>query len=263
MNAQNDNQLSPYDITRQKVIAGGTIKSLNSILGAGRGREYAISVLDQVRRSIGGKNDLTKCNPESIVACMRSAAALRLSIDHRQHVHIINYGGVATLQIGYRGYLARLQESLPGFAAQVECVYKGEPVTVKRDGFLETVVHERKDCFGNRSDTDIIGVYAQISYDAGTARVSHVITMNRAEVDKVRGCAKDSSFWNKWYTEKAKVACLRRACKMHFAAVTHDLDAADNDNYDGSAAREEGNAKADSINERLSGDMKVVSHEDA
>ncbi|ESX91375.1 hypothetical protein [Mesorhizobium sp. LSHC412B00] len=76
------------------------------------------------------------------------------------------------LQIGYRRYLARLQEALPGFAAQVECVYKGETITVKRDGFIETVVHERKDCLGTRSDADIIGVYAQISDATGTAALA-------------------------------------------------------------------------------------------
>ncbi len=76
--------------------------------------------------------------------------------------------------------------------------------------------------------------------------------MNRAEIEKIKGCAKDKSFWDKWFTEKAKVACLRRACKMHFAAVTHDLDAADNDNFDQtSAAKEAAAEKADSINERL------------
>ncbi|MEZ5781178.1 MAG: recombinase RecT [Rhizobiaceae bacterium] len=257
--SQTETKITPYEAARTKIIAGGTVKSLNRILGKGRGLEYAVSVLDQVRRSIDTKNDLTKCNPDSIVACMRSAAAMRLSIDGRQHVHLISYAGVATLQIGYRGYLARLQESLPGFAAQVECVYKGEKVSVRRDGFLELVQHERLDCFGDRRDVDIVGVYAQVSYDAGTERVSHVVTMNRVEVDKVRKCAKDQSIWNMWFTEKAKVACLRRACKMHFAAVTHDLDAADNDNYDGSAARESAESKADSINERLGGGMKVVS----
>ncbi|ESX91376.1 hypothetical protein X756_04425 [Mesorhizobium sp. LSHC412B00] len=36
---------------------------------------------------------------------------------------------------------------------------------------------------------------------------------------------------------------------------------ADNDNYDGSAAREQAADKADSINARLTGDMKVVNDE--
>lgn len=28
--------------------------------------------------------------------------------------------------------------------------------------------------------------------------------MNRTELDKVRACAKDGSFWSKWYTEKGQ-----------------------------------------------------------
>ena len=258
------NQPTKYEILRESITAGGTIKSLNTILGKGRGKEYAVSVLAEVKRSIGTKNDLTRCTPESIIMSMRNAAAMRLAIDGRQHVHLINYGGTATLQIGYRGYLARLQEALPGFAAQVECVYRGDTISVRRNGLMELVTHERTEPFGERKDADVIGVYAQISFDAGTERVSHVVTMNRAEIDKVRGCAKDTSFWNKWFTEKAKVACLRRACKMHFASVTHDLDAADNDNFDGSAATEAAQDKAANINERLNAqEMKVVSDEAA
>lgn len=239
-----------YEIIKSHVYAGSTVKSLSEILGRGRGKEYAVSVLAEIKKSEGSKNDLTRCTPDSIVFAMRDAAKLRLAIDGRQHVHLIKYGNQAVLQIGYRGYLSRLQEALPGFSAQVECVYKGDAIKVSRSGFLELVHHERGDPFGERSDADVIGVYAQLSYDAGSERVSHVVTMNRAEIDKIRACAKDQSFWNKWFTEKAKVACVRRAAKMHFSAVTHDLDAADNDNFDqaqnGAAAE-----KAANINERL------------
>ena len=253
-----------YELIQEKLLTGGSIKSLNTTLGKSRGKEYAISVLAEIKKSAGTRNDLTKCSPESVLFCMRDAAKLRLSIDGRQHAHLIARWnkdlGVTQccLQLGYRGYLARLQEGYAGFSAQVECVYRGENITVRRDGFLELVQHERLNCFGERKDGDIIGVYAQLSYDAGTERVSHVVTMNRAEIDKIADCAKDRSFWNKWFTEKAKVACIRRACKMHFAAVTHDLDTADNDNYDQNAAtKEAATEKADSINDRLG--MKVVS----
>lgn len=246
------------DIIKQELYTKPVVNSISRILGGGRGKEYVTSVIAEIHKSSGGKNDLTLCTRESIISAMRDAAKLRLSIDGRQHAHLIKYGNKATLQIGYRGYLARLQESLPGFSAQVECVYKGDTITVRRSGFLELVNHERADPFGARPDSDIIGVYAQLSYDAGNERVSHVVTMNRAEIDKIRACAKDQSFWNKWFTEKAKVACIRRACKMHFSAVTFDLDSADNDNFD-HASRANGEEKAASINSRLQEEeMKVV-----
>jgi phage RecT family recombinase len=257
--------VSQYEIIRSKITDPNLVKSLSTILGKKRGKEYAVSVLAEVKKSEGTKNDLTKCTPDSIMFCMRDAAKLRISLDGRQHAHIINYGGKATLQIGYRGYLARLQESLTGFAAQVECVYSGEKVNVKRDGFIETVTHERPDCFGQRKDADIIGVYAQISYDAGSARVSHVVTMNRAEIEKIKGCAKDRTFWGNWFSEKAKVAVLRRACKMHFGAVTFDLDAADNSDFDESAAERAAASTStliDAVNDTAndSGEMKDVTN---
>ncbi len=148
------NQPTALEAIKSHLVAGGTVKSLNNILGTKKGIEYALSVYSEVAKSSGSKNDLTKCSIPSIIACMRNAAAMRLAIDARQHVHLIGRWNSdrkeqeCCFQIGFRGYLARLQESLPGFSAQVECVYKGDGITVRRDGFIETVTHERKDPFG-------------------------------------------------------------------------------------------------------------------
>jgi hypothetical protein len=71
--------------------------------------------------------------------------------------------------------------------------------------------------------------------------------MNRGDIDKIRSKAKTSDIWNAWYSEKAKVACLRRACKAHFSSVTNDMDEIDNQAYElDQAAKTEANQAATS-----------------
>lgn len=227
------NQITPYQAIEQKLISASNVKSLNAILGGKRGHQYALSVLAEIKKTIGDpRKDLSKADPTSILFAARDAAKLRLEIDGRQHAHLVKDGDKVQLQIGYRGYLARLQSSLQGFAAHVECVYKGDTVEVVQDGMNGHVKHIKGNPFGTLTDQDIIGVYAQLSYLAGNNRVTFVTTMNRAEIDKIRRSAKTGDIWNAWFTEKAKVACIRRACKAHFSAVTHDLDALDNEAFD-------------------------------
>jgi len=243
------NQLSPYQQVEQTLLKKSTINSLSNILGTTpRAKQYAMSVLAEIKKNVGDpRKDLSGCEPTSIVLAIRDAAKLRLEIDGRQHAHLVKYGNKVQLQIGYRGYLARLQSSLEGFAAHVECVYKGDTVEIVQDGLQGKVIHKRGDPFGTLTDKDIIGVYCQLSYIVAGERITIITTMNRGEIDKIRSKAKTSDIWNAWYSEKAKVACLRRACKAHFSSVTNDMDEIDNQAYElDQAAKTEANQAATS-----------------
>lgn len=249
--------IKPFEKIQERLLSKSSLRQLSAIFGSDRAKPYVASVLNEIRRSAcDSKKDLTVCTPESIFIAVRDAAKLRLEIDGRQHAHLVKRGNKAILQIGYRGYLARLQDKLPGFTAHVECVYKGDEITVVQEGSRATVTHRQGDPFGARKDDDIIGVYAVIAYDAGTERVSYVTTMNRAEILKVQASAEMMAIWKAWFSEKAKVACIRRACKMHFSAITHDLDQADNANFELDIAA--GREKAESINSRLSEEITDI-----
>lgn len=227
-------QLTPIEAVEAALMKKPAIRAISDVLGSTpRAKQYMLSVLAEIKKNAGdSRKDLTQCDPKSIFLAARDAAKLRLEIDGRQHAHLVKYGNKVQLQIGYRGYLARLQSSLEGFTAHVECVYKGDTVEVIQDGLQGKVLHKKGDPFGTLTDNDIIGVYCQLSYLAGGERVTYVTTMNILEINKIKNKAKTSDIWNTWFTEKAKVACLRRACKAHFSAVTHDLDVIDNDAYE-------------------------------
>lgn len=198
-----------------------------------RSKAFVASVLNEIRKSsTDSDKDLTVCTPDSIVNCCIDAANMGLAIDGRQHAHLIKRGANATLQIGYRGYLDRLGKHLKGFVPVVECVYKADAIIVGRKGDQAICEHTPANPFGTQNDTDVVGAYAYLSWMTGNKRVSVVTTIDRATINKIMAVAKTKSIWNAWFTEKVKVAVIRRACKMHFSALTDDLDRADNDNFD-------------------------------
>lgn len=206
--------------------------SIKAVLPMGS-EAFVASVLNEIRKSVGDSyKDLSVCTPTSIMNCIIDAARMRISIDGKQHGHIIKRGTTATLQIGYRAYLERLQGSLPGFMPIVEVVYQGDDVEVAQSGTRAHLIHKPANPFGQRTDANIIGAYAYISWISGGERVSVITTMDRPTINKIMNAAQTKSIWNAWFSEKAKVAVLRRACKMHFASLTHDLDAANNDDFD-------------------------------
>jgi hypothetical protein len=58
--------------------------------------------------------------------------------------------------------------------------------------------------------------------------------MSLAEINKIKGKAKQDSIWQEWFEEKAKVAIIRRACKIHFSGIQQieQITEFDNQDYD-------------------------------
>lgn len=194
---------------------------------------YIASIVNEVRKSVGTKNDLTTCKPESIVNACIDAVKMELAVDGRQHAHLIKRGDGVNLQIGYRGYAHRINTRLENPIIITDVVYQGEDIDVIQDGSKAKVIHKKGNPFTTQRTTNrIVGAYAMIEWGSQDSRMSTCTVMDRAEIDKIKGKAQTQYIWNEWFEEKAKVAVLRRACKVHFAGLTKDLDDYDNQNYD-------------------------------
>ena len=195
------NQLEVIDnALKSKAIIGRLTMALgyNADDEAGKKEafKYAASVLAEVEKTAGDdKKDLTVCVPHSIAQTMIDAARFRVMIDARQHAHIVKYGKNATLQIGYRGYIAKLKEHYQSYKME-----KASP-------------------FGDNPEK-MVGVFCCIAYTNGDRKIQKITTMSKNEIGKVRKAAKQDFIWAQWFLEKAKVAVIKRACKVHFAAIT-------------------------------------------
>ena len=195
--------------------------------------KYVISVLNEIKKTANDdKKSLVNCTPDSIISAIKQACDLQLEIDGRQHCHLVKYGNNATLQVGYRGFIYAIKRAYP--VANIDCklVRKGDLFTVKSEGDTTTYSLEIKDPFADKAE--IIGGYCHISYTIGGRLVSFCETMSLAEINKIKGKAKQDFIWKEWFEEKAKVAIIRRACKIHFSGIQQieQITEFDNKDYD-------------------------------
>ena len=207
--------------------------TLKETLGQGQ-EKYINSVIFEMMKTQGdAKKDLTVCTPKSIATSIKQACDLELEIDARQHCHLIRYGNEATLQIGYRGFVYSIKRAFPDANIDVQLVYKGDDFKLSKEGDITTYTLARNSPFAPK--TDVIGGFCYISYSINGRLVSFCETMSLEEINKIKGCAKQQFIWNQWFEEKAKVAIIRRACKIHFAGINSGIEKMaefDNQNFE-------------------------------
>lgn len=261
-----NNTIKSPAIMNRLAMALGYADAQSDPKGHAEARKYAASVLAEVERSYGSKNDLTKCQPESVAQSMIDAAKFRLEIDGRQYAHLISYGGKATFQIGYRGFIAKIAEFYKDVDYTDGAIYEGDEFSIsEKDGFAQYTL-ERKDPFADESK--LVGVFVSISYTKGGRQFQKVATMNKVEIQKVRNCAKQKFIWDAWYVEKALVACIKRASKKQFQTVTglQEMIRYDNDkNFiltDGEFVKKEQDSITDNLNKKIAAEIPTLAHGD-
>lgn len=192
-------------------------------------KEYASSVLMEVEKSMSDpKKDLSRCAPESLIQCMIDSAKFKIKIDGRQHAHIVKFGNNATLQIGFRGFIAKIREVMPSSDINAFAVYDGDELTISSENGFDTYSHKRGNPFANEKDLN--GVVGVLYYQKEGKEFQRVLAMSKDEVTKIRGVAKQDFIWSKWFVEKAKVAVIKRLCKVTFAEISSIQELVDFDN---------------------------------
>ena len=217
---------------------------INNILTTSKDK-YITSILNEIQKTIGDqKKDLSQCSVNSIVSSIKQAHDLQLEIDGRGHCHLVkrnkNIGdkqnpkwvSEATLQVGYRGFIYAVKRAYPDANIDCRLVYEGDKFTLKKEGDITTYSLEVEDPFAKRDK--IKGGFCYISYSLGEKKLSFCEVMNLSEINKIKNCAKSDSIWQAWFEEKAKVALIRRACKIHFSSIQQlsDLEKHDNEEFE-------------------------------
>ena len=221
--------------------------------------KYAASVLAELEKMATDekKRAILECSPMSIIQVMVDAAKFKLMIDGRQYAHIVKYGKEATLQIGYRGYLAKITEHFDDADINVFPVYEGDTLTISGDNGFDTYAHNRLNPFEESLDK-FKGMCAVLYYKKGDKEFQKVITMTAREIGQIRKSAKQDFVWSAWFIEKAKAAAVKRICKLQFASISilQDMISYDNEkHHDIEKAQTENKAGSivDNLNKGISG----------
>jgi len=192
-------------------------------------RKYAASVLAEIEKSAGSKNDLTACNPHSVAQAMIDAAKFKLMIDGRQHAHLIKYGQSASLQIGYRAYLAKIKEAYPDADFVVTPIYEGDDLEIWDEGGTQNYKLKKKNAFSD-GENGLQGILFAVTYTDNGRLCRKVTPVPKSRIDRARGAAKQDFIWKTDYIEKAKAAAIKNACKHFFASLQGLQDIAQYDN---------------------------------
>jgi len=108
-----------------------------------------------------------------------------------------------------RGILERVQRSGKVKLFYAEVVYANEQFAIDTTHGDRRARHDF-DPMRRGPDADIIGAYSVALYKDGTTDCE---PMPRADIEKVRAVAKTKNVWEGWFSEKAKVAVMKRHAK--------------------------------------------------
>lgn len=119
-----------------------------------------------------------------------------------------------------RGIINRVQGSGHYKLFWSDVVYSGEAFRIDRSTGERRPVHEIESEFSRGDDADIVGAYSvAISKDG----VIDCEAMSLKEIGKVRAVAKTKNVWDGWFSEKARVAVMKRHAKR-LMLTAHDLE---------------------------------------
>lgn len=232
------NQQNPLAVITQTIRSETNMNRLTMALGysatdtAGKekARAYASSVLSEIEKSAGDpKKDLTGCNAHSIAQTMIDAAKFKMMIDGRQHAHLVKYGNNVQLQIGYRGYLAKIKEHYPDADFVVEPIYEGDNLDIWHENDTQHYTLKKASVF-NDGPEKLQGILFSVSYTDNGRFVRKVQAVPKSRIERAKGAAKQGFIWGTDYIEKAKAAAIKAACKIHFASLSGLSDVINYDN---------------------------------
>lgn len=156
-----------------------------------------------------------KCNRQSIYTALMNAAAAGLELHPALgQAYLVPRGGQATLQIGYRGYIALASRA--GLAVEADVIHEGDKYSIVKGTSPEIRVEPEMDI---RKRGEWAAVYVITHYVSGAKTLTF---MTRGEVEKLRDRYSDAykrggasaKAWKENPEEMAKKTAIRRAAKL-------------------------------------------------
>lgn len=220
------NQITQKDRKNNLIDLLQKSHSLQLVLKASQNLQ-AEDFVAKVVATVMQNTDLANCTLMSIVSCCIASAQIGLPVDTNGFAYLVPYGGKATLQIGYKGYIALARRS--GLVQSIEAVavYNGEEFKVIQ-GTNSRIEHEVNIDL-DRTYKNLRAVYGVITYTNGGVEFA---VMNTAEIAEVKNATPSSkggkrTFWDNYPLEMAKKTVIKKLLKncCHLQEVQNALTA--------------------------------------
>ena len=250
------------DATNNLMARALGFSDVNDTRAIAEAKKYASSVLT----TIESDPKLQDLEPRSVVLAMIDAAKFKLEIDGRKLAYIVPYGGKATMQVSYKGFLAKLKEHYPDMSYTAEMVFDGDKFDVRDDAGFQTYTHVKADPF----QTDVSklkGVFVSLAWSDNGVKNQKINIVPKSDLDKMKAKSKGGN-WSEWYSQMAIKSAIKRACKVHFAAISTVAEMAEYDNVVNSAVKsdpvmDEGKPNIiDNLNSQITGQPIIEAQTD-
>lgn len=157
---------------------------------------------------------LAECAPVTIQDAVINVAAVGLTLNPADgyaylvpEYHKQNRRNECQLRVSFKGLVKIATDT--GVIKWVKAEVVKANDTFEYRGVSETPVHRMDPFATDRGET--VGVYCVAMTHDGVPLVD---TINRAELDLIRQCAKSDNVWANWFDEMAKKAVIKRAAKQ-------------------------------------------------
>lgn len=197
---------APEKVVHQSMTSFCEISSQNNLVAWSEESRFAIQALQK-------NSSLAKCAPHSIHNAIVNIAAVGLTLNPADgYAYLVpeynkdSRQQECQLRISFKGLIKAATDTGAVQWVQAKIVRAGDKFTWT--GVSTMPIHEMSP-FGDRGNP--VGVYcvAKISDNEYLCE-----TMDWAEVQKVKNCAKTKMVWDKWEEEMAKKAVIKRAAKQ-------------------------------------------------
>lgn len=175
--------------------------------------------------SVDRNPDLAACSTQSLIRCVLQCAELGLDPGNALGgAYLVPYKGVATLIVGYRGYVELARRSGAVSSIEAHVVYARDAFTITY-GLEPQLRHEPYLGDEDRGELRAVYAIARFKDDAAPPQFDHMI---RAELEKAKASSqtgrKNVGPWRDWYEEMARKTVVRRLIK--YLPMTPELQTA-------------------------------------
>lgn len=174
--------------------------------------------------TVMSNTDLQKCDITSIIQSSIKSAQLGLPVDASAYAYLVPFKGKCTFQIGAKGYIELCKRNKNVLQIIHNAVYEGDEFDYWQDenGFHYKHKIALNGKYNREKKEGLICVYATIKYINGGSETQ---LMDIKSIEVIKGCAQTSYIWDKWYTEKAITAVIKRLLKrQHLMNVQEALE---------------------------------------